>query len=369
MNIDRYRDEGQETCETRYKRIIDALTDCIYTVDIEKGLPGRIRSISNCLSITGYTPDELRADPSLFQEMVHEEDRYKADKQIRDLISDGKCKPVEYRVVNRDKTVRWIKNTLVPQFGGNGLLVAYDGLISDITRQKEMESRLIQSEKMASLGVLSAGIAHEIKNPLAIILKGIELLEVSPLKDSVQDVLDMMKDAVYRANRITKDLLIFSREKSPELEEIELSKVTDETLSIVHHIFKFRQITIVKNFSPDLPRIKVDSNQMKQVFINLFTNASDAMPNGGVITITAARSLDIHAGKTVRLVITDTGRGISKEDAPKVFDPFYTTRKTSGGTGLGLSVVKGIIEKHKGTIRMESEPGKGTSIIIELPYS
>lgn len=358
--------DGPEACETRYKRIIDALTDCIYTVDIENGAPGSIKSISNCVSITGYSPEEFRANPSLLREMVHEEDRYKAGRQMKSLLSGEKCEPIEYRVIQRDGSVRWIKSTLVPQFDFNGVLTAYDCLISDITLQKEMESRLIQSEKMASLGVLSAGIAHEIKNPLAIILKGIELLEVSPLRESVHDVLDMMKDAVYRANRITKDLLIFSREKSPELEEIDLSKVTDETMSIVDHLLKFRQITVVKNFPAGLPKIKVDSNQMKQVFINLFTNAADAMPNGGIITIAAAKSPD-KADKIVRLVISDTGLGISKEDAPKVFDPFYTTRKASGGTGLGLSVVKGIIEKHNGNIRLESEPGKGTSIIIELP--
>ncbi|MBF0557683.1 MAG: PAS domain-containing protein [Nitrospirae bacterium] len=368
MNSDKHREDVPEACEIRYKRIIDALTDCIYTVDIDKELRGKMTSISNCLSITGYSPEEFQSNPSLLHQIVHKEDRYNAEKQIKNLMSAGKCEPVEYRVLNRDGSVRWIKSTLVPQFDANGLLLAYDGLISDITRQKEMESRLIQSEKMASLGVLSAGMAHEIKNPLAIILKGIELLEVSPLKDSVHDVLDMMKDAVYRANRITKDLLIFSREKSPELEEIDLSKVTDETLSIVEHIFKFRQITIVKNFSFDLPRIRVDSNQMKQVLINLLTNASDAMPDGGVITITASKSPNTDAGNIMQLVIADTGRGITKEDTRKIFDPFYTTKKTSGGTGLGLSVVKGIIEKHKGTIRIESETGKGTSIIIELPY-
>lgn len=229
------------------------------------------------------------------------------------------------------------------------------------------ESRLIQSEKMASLGVLSAGVAHEIKNPLAIILQGIEFLEVSPLKEDVRDVLAMMKEAVFRASKITKDMLTFSRESPPALEDIDLARVIDETFSFVDHIFSLKQIRITRNFSHDLPSVKVDSNQMKQVFINLLTNAAEAMPQGGVITISAESAENIHSGKIARIVITDTGHGISDEDRQRVFDPFYTTRKKAGGTGLGLSVVKGIIDKHKGDIKIENRPGGGTSVTIELP--
>jgi PAS domain S-box-containing protein len=352
--------------EKRYKRFVDAVTDCIYTAEIVKGRPGRITNISICASIIGYMPEEYLANPHLFDEMVHEDDRYVTDKQVQSLIATGSCKPIEHRVIHKDGSVKWVKKTLVPHYDETGTLVAYDGLVSDITRQKEMESRLIQSETISSLGVLSAGVAHEIKNPLAIILQGIELLEISLLKEGVDDVLALMKDAVFRASRITRDLLTFSRENTPALEEIDLARVINETLSLVDHIFSLKQIKIVRNFSPDLPRVRVDSNQMKQVFINLLTNAAEAMPEGGTITISAYNSQNIHNKKILRIVIVDTGCGISKEDRQRAFDPFYTTKKKSGGTGLGLSVAKGIIEKHKGDIRIESEPGKGTSVIIEL---
>ncbi len=354
--------------ENRYKRFVDAVTDCIYTAEIVNGRPGRITNTSVCTSITGHMPEEYLANPELFYKMVHEEDRYDADKQVETLIATGACKPVEHRVIHKDGSVKWVKKTLVPRYDETGSLVAYDCLMSDITRQKEMEARLIQSETISSLGVLSAGVAHEIKNPLAIILQGIELLEISLSKEGVDDVLAMMKDAVFRASRITKDLLTFSRESTPAMEEIDLAQVINETLSLVDHIFSHKQIRIVRNFSPDLPRLKVDSNQMKQVFINLLTNAAEAMSEGGTVTITAGSARNIHKKKIVRFVISDTGCGISKEDKQRAFDPFYTTKKKSGGTGLGLSVVKGIIEKHKGDIRIESEPGKGTSVIIELPW-
>ncbi len=353
--------------ESRYKALVDAVTDCIYTAETVNRHHGRIINISNCASPTGYMPEEYLADPDLFYEIVHEEDRYDTDKQVQTLVATGSCTPIEYRVIHKDGSVKWVKRALVPQYDEDGVIIAYDGLISDITHQKETEARLIQSQTISSLGVLSAGVAHEIKNPLAIILQGIELLEVSLLKDGVDDVLAMMKDAVFRASRITKDLLTFSRENTPALEDIDLSQVINETLALVDHIFSLKQIKIVRHLSPDLPKVKVDSNQMKQVFINLLTNAAEAMSEGGTITLIADSSKNIHKRKIVRLVIIDTGCGLSKEDRQRAFDPFYTTKKKSGGTGLGLSVVKGIIEKHKGDIRIESEPGKGTSVIIELP--
>ncbi len=156
------------------------------------------------------------------------------------------------------------------------------------------ESRLIQAEKMASLGVLSAGVAHEIKNPLAIILQGIELLEVSLRREDFGDVLAMMKDAVFRASKITKDMLTFSRESTPEVAEIDLASVIDETFSFVDHIFSLKQIRIARNFLHGLPKVKVDANQMKQVFINLLTNAAEAMPEGGTITLSAESADNIH---------------------------------------------------------------------------
>ncbi|MBA4373748.1 MAG: hypothetical protein C0402_12925 [Thermodesulfovibrio sp.] len=229
------------------------------------------------------------------------------------------------------------------------------------------EARLIQAEKMASLGVLSAGVAHEIKNPLAIILQGIEVLEISSLTADAIDVLAMMKDAVFRASKITKDMLTFSRESTLTHEEVDLSGIIDETFSFVDHIFSLKQIRIARSLMPDLPKVSVDPNQMKQVFINLLTNAAEAMPEGGTITVAAESTHNIQNRKIIRILITDTGHGISAEDRQRVFDPFYTTRKKSGGTGLGLSVVKGIIEKHEGEIKIENEAGGGTRVIIELP--
>lgn len=230
------------------------------------------------------------------------------------------------------------------------------------------ESELIQEEKMASLGVLSAGVAHEIKNPLAIILQGIEFLEISMLQEDFGDILSMMKEAVFRASKITKDMLTFSRESTLALEMIDLTSIIEETFSFVDHIFSLKRIKIIRNLLPGLPKVMVDSNQMKQVFINLLTNAAEAMPEGGTITISAESIENIHNRNIIRMIIADTGHGISAEDRQRVFYPFFTTRKKSGGTGLGLSVVKGIIEKHKGTITIENEPGGGTRVIIELPW-
>ncbi len=173
-----HAEDTLRTSESRYKTLVDAVTDCIYTAEIVNGRPGRITDISNCTSAAGYMREEYLANPDLLYEMVYEEDRYDADKQVQTLIAKGSCNPIEHRVIHKDGSVKWVKRTLVPEYNETGELVAYDGLISDITRQKETESRLIQSQTISSLGVLSAGVAHEIKNALSIILQGIEFLEI-----------------------------------------------------------------------------------------------------------------------------------------------------------------------------------------------
>lgn len=355
----------------RYERLVSSITDYIYTVEVANSLPGRITGILDCksgnASLIGYGPEDFASNPDLINAMVHEEDRYDADKQVRNLLTRGLTSTIEHRVAHKDGSVRWIKKTLVPQYDERGVLTAYDGLISYITRQKEAESRLILSEKMSSLGILSAGVAHEIKNPLAIILQGIEFLEISAPEKGASDVLSMMKEAVFRAGRITRDLLTFSRENAYEFVEIDLCQIITETLSFVDHIFSLKQIKIVRNFPDGLPKVKADPNQIKQVFINLLTNSAEAMPEGGTITIDAHVAENIRKEKIIQVIIVDTGPGISEEDRERVFDPFYTTKKKSGGTGLGLSVVKGIIEKHKGDIKMQNEPGKGAKVTIELP--
>ncbi len=231
---------------------------------------------------------------------------------------------------------------------------------------KASEEMVVQQEKLASIGQLAAGIAHEIKNPLAIILQGTEFMKSCVEEDEfLSDSAERIKNSANRADNIIKGLLSFSRQGSLNLDLGDLSDVLNESVSLVNHQLTLKSIKVLKQIE-DVPPIRFDSNQMKQVFINLLMNSIESMDSGGPINIELRRSPE--SSNEILLKISDKGYGIDKETLKKIFDPFFTTKRKRGGTGLGLSITKGIIEKHKGRISVESDIGVGTAVSIYLPY-
>lgn len=228
--------------------------------------------------------------------------------------------------------------------------------------------KLIQSEKLAALGTVAAGVAHEVKNPLAIIVQGIAFLKTSLYNDArLLDVVDRIEKSALRADNIVRSLLSFSREISLKMEETDIAPVIDETLSFMDDQIRHKNIHVKRVYAPGLPKIIMDSNQIKQVFTNLFMNAIEAMQEGGILGIRTLQKKDKTDQAYVRVVVSDTGEGIPEDRIGRIFDPFFTTKNTEGNTGLGLSITKGIIDKHHGTIEIESEPGRGTRVMIGLP--
>ena len=240
--------------------------------------------------------------------------------------------------------------------------------IRDVREMKQMQKQLIQSAKMASLGTLAAGVAHEIKNPLAIILQGIEYLKASLSSDaSLLDVAERINNAVLRADRIIKGLLNFSRQTPFVFAKTDIASVIEESISLVGLQASRKKITLIRDVAPDMPKIAIDSDQMKQVFINVCNNAIEAVPEGGTIAI-SVEQIKRDSRDYLQVKISDNGCGIPEKDLQNIFDPFFSTKQKEGNTGLGLSIIKGIIDGHAGTINIESAPGKGTSVIIKIPF-
>ncbi|MFQ5975374.1 MAG: ATP-binding protein [Candidatus Hydrothermarchaeales archaeon] len=223
------------------------------------------------------------------------------------------------------------------------------------------QKRLVQSEKLASLGRLAAGVAHEINSPLTNISTSAQiLLRKKDKSDPKTERLEVIEGNVVLATKIVRGLLDFARPPKPIFEEVEINELIVRTLKILK--YQFTNIKLHVYLDKELPSIMGDSGQLQQVLINLMTNASQAMPNDGDLSVSTWRENGF-----VEIDIKDTGHGIAKEDMNKIFDPFFTTRKHGEGTGLGLSISHGIIQKHNGKIEVKSKIGEGTTFIIKLP--
>jgi two-component system, NtrC family, sensor kinase len=236
-------------------------------------------------------------------------------------------------------------------------------LFDDVTQRERMEEQMSQTEKLTSLGLLAAGVAHEVNTPLAVISNYIQMLaKQMPEGDPRQSIIEKIVKQTFRASEIVNNLLNFSRTGAGEAVDIDVNRVVEETLSLVSHPLKTSQIQVVKHLGETLPAVRGSANKLQQVFLNLFLNARDAMPGGGLLEVRTGA----HNG-SVEIEVVDTGAGIPREHIHRIFDPFFTTKASGRGTGLGLSVSYGIIKEHSGKIDVRSTPGKGTSFHVEFP--
>lgn len=235
-----------------------------------------------------------------------------------------------------------------------------------IRRLKESQEQLIHAEKLTSLGQMAASIAHEINNPLAGVLTYTKLLakKVSGntfRKEEALDYLSKMESEVIRCSKIIRNLLDFARQTEPMLRLVDANQVLEQVLAMVGHQARLQNIEVVKELSTSLPRVMADFDQLQQVFTNLTLNAIQAMPGGGKLTLrTSAENSE------VKVDVQDTGCGIPKENLNKLGTPFFTTKEKGKGVGLGVAVVYGIVERHKGKVTVKSEVGKGTTFTVYL---
>ena len=240
-------------------------------------------------------------------------------------------------------------------------------IMDDITERIELEVQLTQADKLSSVGLLAAGVAHEVNTPLAVISSYAQMLAKQLQSDPQKaSVLEKITKQTFRASEIVNNLLNFSRTTGTEFAEISLNKVIADTLALLDHQFKVAHLKVEADLVESLPPIQGNAGRLQQVFLNLFLNAKDAMAGGGTLTVATMN------GESVSARISDTGSGIAQENIHRIYDPFFTTKTSPAegqnrGTGLGLSVSYGIIQEHAGNIRVESRPGAGTTFTLDFP--
>jgi two-component system, NtrC family, sensor kinase len=271
----------------------------------------------------------------------------------------------KFRLSNAVGRALIVNLSTVPLLGKDDQVIGRLLIMHDLTDRVELEDQLVQAEKLSSIGVLAAGVAHEVNTPLAVITSQLQMLmRQLPSDDPHAPVLDKVVKQGFRASEIINNLLKFSRVSGSERVELELNKIIHETLSLVAPMMRAAKISVQTDLDSDLPSIHGNAGKLQQVFMNLIMNARDAMPYGGELTV-ATSTVD----STVCVEIADNGVGISPENLRKIFDPFFTTKATNRGTGLGLAVSYGIIREHSGKIFVDSAVGCGATFRLEFPAS
>lgn len=380
-------EEALRTSEARFRAVVETARDAIVSIDGR----GHILSWNRGAEVTfGLTAQEAVGQPISL--ILHErffEDPLRGSQSFT-VSGDSQVvvgHTVELVGLKKDKGEFPMELSFSSWRTPEGSL-CFTAIIRDITERKraekelknayaelkETQRELIQSEKLTALGRFSLGVAHEVKNPLGIILGWTEFLERRwERKDAdTETAFEKIKNSIDRADTILRDLLRFAQPSKPQREKFPVEEVVQEALSLLAYKISLQGIAIDTHFAPGL-WFEVDKNQIQQVFLNILINTVEAMPKGGRVTvktypdraITASRS-----GSPLGVVeISDTGEGISKENLPKIFEPFFTTKRDQKGTGLGLSISRTIVENHGGRLAVESEPGRGTTMKVLLPLA
>jgi len=349
MQVERLKDFSEN--------IVESLNIGVLTVDLEDRVESWNPQLEGLLEIPRRDAVRKKLPEVLPQDLVAEISARAAGDHVSGIY--------KFRLSTRSGRQLVINASIAPLVGKSGARLGRLILLDDITQRVRLEEQMVQTEKLTSLGLLAAGVAHEVNTPLAVISNYIQMLAKQiPSDDPRQKTIERIVKQTFRASEIVNNLLNFSRTGAAEFIEVDLNYVLEETLTLVQHPFKTAQVNVIKNYTEQLPPVLGSTTRLQQVFLNLFMNARDAMPSGGMLEVrTGAQN------GSVEVEVTDTGMGIPAEHLQRIFDPFFTTKATGKGTGLGLSVSYGIIKEHAGKVDVRSTPGKGTSFRLEFPVA
>ena len=352
------RERTREIEETKQylENLLENANDVIYTLDTEQ----QFTYVNGKVEAWGYRKEDLIGRPYL--SLLSKRHR---GRRLKSTLDIGAKQVYEVEVVTRTGEARLVMVSVSPLHGVDGEILGVLGIARDMTDTKKLEQQIRYSEKLASVGKLAAGVAHEINNPLGGILNCLYNLgkgTVSPGRR--EEYLASMEDGLRRVQRIVRQLLDFSQQHQPEYSLSDINQVIERVLVLTTHLLAPNRIVLETALGASLPKLMIDQHMIEQVLMNLVLNAVQAMKDGGVLGIHTT----VEEG-LCQVTIRDSGSGIPASVLPKIFDPFFTTKSEGEGTGLGLSVSLGIIERHGGKILVDSEVGRGTKFTLCLPVS
>lgn len=352
--------------ERRFRETAENFDAVVWVQDASSG---NILYVSPaCKKVWRRSASELTKHREAWLETVHPEDREEVRKKFRGAFDRKPFEriQVDYRLLLPDGSIRWIQDRTFPIRDEAGNVYRIGGVATDITEQRASAEALRHSDRLSVIGTLAAGVAHEINNPVGSILLSAQLaqkqMEVSKDLDAVSKHLASIVDDALRCGRIVKNVLTFSRPTSTEKTLTDLNDVVQSAESLARKYVSSRNATLSLHLENDLPPVLLNSTEMEQVLINLIRNALESKSEGVTVDITTKNDTD-----RVFLLLEDNGAGIAADELQRLFDPFYTTRRSEGGTGLGLSISYSIVQEHGGTITVESSVGEGTCVKLELP--
>ena len=346
----------REIAETKtyLENLLENANDVIYTLDLDQ----RFTYVNSKVEIWGYRKEDLLGRPYL--SLMSRRHR---GKRLRATLDIGTKQAYEVELVTGAGELRTALVSVSPLHDNNGAIMGVLGIARDITEKKQLEQQVLNAEKLASIGKLSAGVAHEINNPLGGILNCLYNLRKGTISaDRQSEYLVSMEDGLRRVQKIVRQLLDFSQQHDPELAPTEVNPLIERVLTLTNYAFERSGVRLNRELGGDLPPLMADGHMIEQVLMNLILNAVQAIRGEGVVTV---RSRKDEA--TCVIEVEDTGCGIATDVLPKIFDPFFTTKGQGEGTGLGLSVSLGIVQRHGGEIQVRSQIGKGTLFVVRLP--
>jgi PAS domain S-box-containing protein len=338
------------------ENLLENANDVIYTLDSEQCFT----YVNSKIVAWGYAKEDLLGRPYL--SLLSKRHR---GRRLKSTLDIGVKQVYEVEVLTKSGEPRSVMVSVSPLHGVEGEILGVLGIARDMTDTKKLEQQIRNSEKLASVGKLAAGVAHEINNPLGGILNCLYNMRKGTLSLSRQEeYLASMEDGLRRVQKIVRQLLDFSQQHNPELALADINHVINRVLLLTDHLFVPQRVRLETALAIDIPELMIDRHMMEQVLMNLILNAVQAMRNGGVLTIRT-----VVEGSNCLVHIRDSGCGISASVLPRIFDPFFTTKHEGEGTGLGLSVSLGIVERHGGKIFVNSEVGKGTTFTVSIPLA